>query len=175
MFRVEEYKKPEFEVTVEPDKEQVKLGGQVTAKIRGKYYFGAPVTQAKAKYRVFRDAYYHDYIPAGRFDWLYGSGYGYRRYWDQWYQPRPASSGELIKEGEGALGADGTLAVSFDTADAKTRWPDVDHSYRIEAEVTDASRRTIQGSGRVLVTRTQFYLYATVENGFYRPGDKVKV
>ncbi|MCH8841181.1 MAG: alpha-2-macroglobulin, partial [Planctomycetes bacterium] len=53
-FRVEEYKKPEFEVTVEAPQEPVALGERVTATIRAKYYFGSPVTQATVKYKVLR-------------------------------------------------------------------------------------------------------------------------
>ena len=173
-FRVEEYKKPEFEVSVTPEKSQVKLGGDVSVMIGAKYYFGAPVTDAKVKYRVFRDAYSHRYTPPGLYDWFYGRGYGRHSYWGHWYPRKTASSGELIKEGEGKIGKDGTLKVTFDTADAKKRWPDVDHRYRVTATVTDASRRAIDGSGAVTVTRNEFYLYVSVDNGFYRPGDKVK-
>jgi uncharacterized protein YfaS (alpha-2-macroglobulin family) len=53
-FRVEEYKKPEFEVKVEAPKEPVKLGDQIEATIQAKYYFGAPVTKGKAKIKVLR-------------------------------------------------------------------------------------------------------------------------
>ncbi|VAX36345.1 alpha-2-macroglobulin domain protein, partial [hydrothermal vent metagenome] len=48
-FRVEEYKKPEFEVTIDAPKEPVMLGEKITATITAKYYFGAPVTHAKVK------------------------------------------------------------------------------------------------------------------------------
>ncbi|HUG20036.1 MAG TPA: MG2 domain-containing protein, partial [Planctomycetaceae bacterium] len=51
-FRVEEYKKPEYEVTVDAPSDPVKLGELVTAKIVAKYYFGAPVTNAKVHYKV---------------------------------------------------------------------------------------------------------------------------
>src|SRR5205823_6052824 len=53
-FRVEEYKKPEFEVTVEAPREPVKLGDQIMATIHAKYYFGAPVSKAMVKYKVLR-------------------------------------------------------------------------------------------------------------------------
>ncbi|HEY3392497.1 MAG TPA: MG2 domain-containing protein, partial [Lacipirellulaceae bacterium] len=53
-FRVEEYKKPEFEVTVEAPTEPVMLGEKISATIRAKYYFGSPVTSATVKYKVMR-------------------------------------------------------------------------------------------------------------------------
>jgi len=48
LFRVEEYKKPEFEVTVKPAKTQAHLGEKIKAKIEARYYFGAPVAPSKA-------------------------------------------------------------------------------------------------------------------------------
>ncbi|MCL2624851.1 MAG: MG2 domain-containing protein, partial [Planctomycetaceae bacterium] len=54
-FRVEEYKKPEFEVTVDAPREPVMLGDTISAKITAKYYFGAPVTNATVKYKVLRE------------------------------------------------------------------------------------------------------------------------
>src|SRR5262249_20403439 len=51
-FRVEEYKKPEYEVTVEAPKDPIGLGDQTVATIQAKYYFGAPVINAKVKYKV---------------------------------------------------------------------------------------------------------------------------
>ena len=48
-FRVEEYKKPEFEVKVEAPKEPVMLGEKITATIKAKYYFGAPVTERQGQ------------------------------------------------------------------------------------------------------------------------------
>ena len=53
-FRVEEYKKPEFEVKVDAPTEPVMLGEKITATIKAKYYFGSPVTKAKVKYKVNR-------------------------------------------------------------------------------------------------------------------------
>ncbi len=53
-FRVEEYKKPEYEVMVDAPTEPVILGEKLTATIQAKYYFGSPVTRARVKYTVTR-------------------------------------------------------------------------------------------------------------------------
>ena len=75
-FRVEEYKKPEFEVKVEAPEGAGQLGEKITATIKAKYYFGAPVTHAKVKYKVLRTSYtQHTGIRAARWDWFYGRGY----------------------------------------------------------------------------------------------------
>ncbi len=88
-FRVEEYKKPEFEVTVEPDTTHTKLGEKITAVIKATHYFGSPVTDATVSYKVFREEYTHTYFFPGEWDWLYGDGYGlpwYEYPWFSWWE-----------------------------------------------------------------------------------------
>ncbi len=192
-FRVEEYKKPEFEVTVEPDRTHAKLGETLTAVIRARYYFGAPVTDATVSYKVFREEYSQTYYFPGRWDWLYGPGYGRSWYGYEWlpwwgeveccwapppwwwgYQPRSPVR-ELVKQGEGPIGPDGTLEVEIDTAPALRDHPDRDHRYVVEAEVRDASRRVIAGEGDVKVTRRAFYATVQTDRGYYRPGEEMAV
>jgi uncharacterized protein YfaS (alpha-2-macroglobulin family) len=217
-FRVEEYKKPEFSVTVTPAKTQARLGEKVTAKIEAKYYFGAPVALGSVSYKVFREDYHHVYWGPAEYDWLYGAGYGHDYYpypwfpwWGRWggfilgdlwpwpgdyayasawpnggyynryggdqeeMDRRSAESGtrhalrELVAQGDGQLKSDGTYDVEFDTAPALRELGDRDHRYTIEAEVRDASRRTITGQGDVKVTRQQFYAFAETKNGWYMP------
>ncbi|MBM4355551.1 MAG: alpha-2-macroglobulin, partial [Deltaproteobacteria bacterium] len=79
-FRVEEYKKPEFEVNVEAPSDPVALGEKIEAKVKARYYFGAPVTQAKVKYKVERTDYDARWYPVGIWDWFYGLGYWWFAY-----------------------------------------------------------------------------------------------
>ena len=64
-FRVEEYKKPEFEVNVEAPSAPVMLGEKVAATIKANYYFGAPVSEAKVKYKVTRTIADARWYPSG--------------------------------------------------------------------------------------------------------------
>ncbi len=188
-FRVEEYKKPEFEVKIEAPTEPVMLGDKITAKIEAKYYFGAPVTEAKVKYKVLRSSYTAVWYPMGYWDWFYGPGYWWYAYdyvwypgWKEWgcvrpapwwwYRPQPPP--ELVAEVEVPIGEDGVVNVEIDTSVAKAVQGDVDHRYEITAEVTDLSRRTIVGQGTVLVARKPFKVYAWVDRGHYRVGDVVR-
>jgi uncharacterized protein YfaS (alpha-2-macroglobulin family) len=189
-FRVEEYKKPEFEVTVDAPSEPVKLGDKITAKISAKYYFGAPVTEARVKYKVLRTTFNEPWFPPSRWDWLYGPGYwwfgeDYTWFpgWRRWGCSRPAPSWfwqapeqpEVVAEQEAEIGPDGTYEVTIDTAAAKQFHPNVDHSYQIQAEVVDQSRRTIVANGRVLVAREPFKVYVWTNRGYYRTGDTMEL
>jgi len=189
-FRVEEYKKPEFEVSVDAPTDPVMLGDKIKATIQAKYYFGSPVTDAKVKYKIVRTSYNSMWYPLGRWDWLYGPGYwwfpsdyGWYPGWRRWGCARPIPMGwgfhvqqppEVVAEGEMPIGPDGNADVEIDTAVAKLVHPDQDHQYTVTAEVVDASRRTIAGQGNVLVARKPFRVYAWVDRGYYRVGDTIR-
>ena len=189
-FRVEEYKKPEFEVKIEAPKDPVALGEKVTATVEAKYYFGAPVTDAKVKYKVLRTEHSGAWYPWTRWDWLFDTGYwwyGYDytwypgwKYWGcrrpiwPWWGWRPTPQPEVVAENEVEVDKDGKVKIEIDTALAKAIHGDRDHKYAITAEVTDKSRRTIVGTGNVLVSRRPFKVYAWVNRGHYRVGDVVQ-
>jgi hypothetical protein len=80
---------------------------------------------------------------------------------------------EIVAEREVPIGSDGTVQVEIDTSLAKAVHSDQDHSYSIQAEVTDQSRRTIVGAGNVLVARKPFEVFAWVDRGYYRVGDTI--
>jgi uncharacterized protein YfaS (alpha-2-macroglobulin family) len=188
-FRVEEYKKPEFEVQVEAPRGPVRLGEKVEATIKASYYFGAPVTSAKVKYKVLRTAYTERWYPRGSWDWMYGRGYwwfaadydwypgfgdwGCRRPVPIWWHT-PSGPPEVVLENETAIGPDGTVKVVIDTRAAQEMHGDQDHQYAITAEVVDESRRTIVGTGNVLVSRKPFQVFSWVDRGHYRVGDTVR-
>jgi uncharacterized protein YfaS (alpha-2-macroglobulin family) len=189
-FRVEEYKKPEFEVKVEAPEKPVALGNTFEVKVKADYYFGGPVKQGKVKYKVQRSTHTERWFPMGRWDWLFGSGYGWRASYYDWYPgarnwcfciPRypwvrwHSDPPELVAEGEATLKEDGTFSVKIDTALAKELHGSEDHRYEIEAEVTDASRRTIFGKGSVLAARRPFEVYVSLDRGYYNVGDSGSV
>ncbi|MGH9883582.1 MAG: alpha-2-macroglobulin family protein, partial [Pyrinomonadaceae bacterium] len=68
--------------------------------------------------------------------------------------------------------ATGKATLSFDTPRENYNQ---DFEYRIEARVTDASRREIIASDNVRVTRQRYYVYARPKQNIYRPQDKVTV
>ncbi len=189
-FRVEEYKKPEFEVKVSAPDKPVMLGEKIPAKIEAKYYFGAPVTEGKVKYKILRYEHSADWYPPLRWDWFYGRGYGWFGYnyvwypgWKEWgcvrpwpwWRHRPQGQPELVAEVETPIGKDGIISVEIDTGPAKAMLGDTDHRYEITAEVTDRSRRTITGKGTVIVARKPFKVYVWTGRGHYRAGDTVRV
>ena len=141
----------------------MQLGEKITAKITAKYYFGAPVTEARVKYKVLRTPHDERLVPAGavglalrrrllvvrgRLRVVPGLGaVGLHAAVAVVVSGGRPTQPEVVAESEAEIGPDGTLEVEIDTAAAKEFHPDQDHRYQIQAEVVDQSRRTIVADG----------------------------
>lgn len=189
-FRVEEYRKPEYEVTVEAPVEPVRLGDSFTAKVKATYFHGAPVRKAQVEITVKRGMVDEPWFPMGRWDWLYGRGTwwnvseaSWHPGWKDWgcLPPLPPwwpsnrwTPEEVVLKQTVAIGEDGTAAVTIDTATAKAIHGDLDAKYSIEARVTDASRREETANGEVVAAREPFRVVVWPTRGYAKPGDEIE-
>ena len=169
LFRLEEYKLPEYKVTVQtPEvdgrKKAFRLGDKVEATISAEYYYGGAVADASVEVLVYQKPFYHYWIPPHEFAWYYED------FQPQRYQ-YGGGNGQIIKRETLKTDAAGKVTLNFDTPrDASQDW-----EYFVEARVTDASRREIVGSDTVRVTRHRYYVYPRAEHNLYRPNDKVEI
>jgi uncharacterized protein YfaS (alpha-2-macroglobulin family) len=163
-FEVQEYRKPEYEVTVTSDKSRYLQGETIQATINARYYFGAPVAHGQVKYSVYRSRYYFPYwrVLWGTED--YDGG-------DDEYNDYDYGAQE-ISQGAGRLDADGLLKISVPTALDEEKRP---YRYRIEARVTDASNREISGSRSALVIYSTVVVLLDTNRYVYRAGDQAEI
>jgi hypothetical protein len=154
-FEVQEYKKPEYDVRVTPDKTRVLEGDSVSATIDARYYFGEPVNRAKVKYSIYRSRYWFPFWYDADEEQSEGSP-------DQYDD----ASGEQISEQEGHLDADGKLTISVPTTVSDNK---IDYRYRIEAGVTDAGGREISGTGWITATYGSFLVNVEPDRYFFEP------
>ncbi len=189
-FRIEEYRKPEYEVSVEAPAEPVKLGDKFTATVKANYFHGAPVGNAEVEIIVKRAALTERWFPGWRWDWLYGpgawwggAGATWHPTWRSWgcIPPNPPwwrgnrwTPDELILKKTVPIGEDGTARVEIDTAPAKEIHGDMDAKYAIEARVTDASRREERGNGSVIAARKPFEVVVWTNRGHAKSGDGIE-
>jgi len=134
VVRVEEYKRPKFQVKVEvPDKEfrlddEVEAGGEATA------YTGAPVDDALVRFRVVREVN----VP---YWWSYWHGIG------DWGESQEIAHGKVRTDSEGRFlirfRARPDLSVPRESQPVFT--------YEISVDVTDGSGETRSAAGRVRV------------------------
>jgi uncharacterized protein YfaS (alpha-2-macroglobulin family) len=171
LFRLEEYKLPEFKVTVQTPEENGKkkafrVGEKVEVNIQADYYFGGPVANATVEVLVYQNPFYHYWHPAREFSWFYEDMDSAQGRWGRSY-----GGGQIIKRETIKTDAGGKAMLTFDTP----RNSPQDFDYRVEARVTDSSRREIQGQGNVRVTRQRYYVYPHPDHNLYRPQDTVRV
>ncbi|MCP3964912.1 MAG: hypothetical protein GY750_11080 [Lentisphaerae bacterium] len=177
-FRVEEYRKPEFEVKVEPAGKNYMLGDNLKVKIKADYFFGVPVKNAKVRYKIYRSAVKKSLLPPEPWEWLYGKGYSDPvsnsslmpdHFWSV------SSPPELILDNQGVFNNNGELLVSVDTKLAKELYGDTEQQYKIVAEVTDQSRYTQTGENTMTLSSKPFQVICSTGQGFYRVGDIINL
>jgi uncharacterized protein YfaS (alpha-2-macroglobulin family) len=170
LFRLEEYKLPEFKVEVktpEQDgkKKAFRVGEKVEVEIQADYYFGGPVSNASVEVVVYQLPFYHYWYPRRDYPWYYDDIEFQRQ---NYY----GGQGSVVKRETIKTDATGKAKLSFDTPRENYGQ---DYEFRIEAHVVDSSRREIIASDRVRVTRQRYYVYPRPAQNIYRPKDKVTV
>ncbi|MFH1235006.1 MAG: MG2 domain-containing protein [Candidatus Diapherotrites archaeon] len=163
-FQVQEYRKPEFEVTVNPSKDVFIGGEKARVEIKAEYLFKAPVQNAKVLYRVYSSYYQspcYGYWKCVYYDEMAVSPYSS-------YMPYPYYGGQqLVTEGETTTDSEGKAFIEFDTnADREKR-------YQIEATVVDESNREVKGTGQITVAPAMFRLTVMPDKWWYAENEEV--
>lgn len=146
---VEEYKRPEFEVSLDKNLEAVTYGQPFTVTGKAKYYYGSPVPNAKVTYSISKEYF----IP-----------------WFCWYFPFRSNRQQNI-EGKTVTDKDGVFKIIFtpkEDEDNKTARYPLPQRYNITAFVVDAGGRAIQDSQRYTVSRQQKFFAIKSDKGFFR-------
>ncbi|HSU57549.1 MAG TPA: MG2 domain-containing protein, partial [Candidatus Dormibacteraeota bacterium] len=135
--RVEEYKRPKFQVTLEAPKTAAKLAEKVSLTGHAMTYAGAAVDAAPVRYRVVRQA---------RMPWWWG-----------WYgRPWRGSDSQEIAHGTVTTEVDGSFKIEF-TAKPDLKIPESDEPtfvYQVNADVTDSAGETRSAEQNILVGYT---------------------
>jgi uncharacterized protein YfaS (alpha-2-macroglobulin family) len=168
LFRLEEYKLPEFKVSIQtPEvdgkKKTFRLGEKVEVNIKAEYYFGGPVANADVEVLIYQRPFQPSWRPPPEYPWYYG---------DMSRKPSPywGGKGQQVKREVLKTDAKGLAKLTLDTPRNSQ-----DLEYSIEARVTDASRREIVASEKIRVTRQPYSVYLNPEHNIYRPQDKVRI
>lgn len=167
LFRIEEYKLPEFRVAVKTTDEKgvarsYRVGDTVEVAIEASYYFGGPVSNATVEAVVFQSPYYRYWFRERDYPWYFEAP-------DRGYRNR--GNGQIVKRATLTTDAAGRARLTFDTPAAANH----DFEYRIEARVTDSSRREITSSSSIRVTRAPYFAEARPAHWLYHPGDTIEV
>ncbi|NCA80318.1 MAG: hypothetical protein EOM76_09085, partial [Sphingobacteriia bacterium] len=143
-FRVEEYKRPKFEVKFLPVTGSYRLNETVKITGEAKAYAGNSIDGASVKYRVTRRASYP--------------------WWRWWWGSMPNSTEMAITNGEMTSDENGKFEIAFkaipDFATKKTTMPVF--TYTIYADVTDINGETHSATQSVSVGYISMYANAAI-------------
>ncbi len=118
VIQVDEYKRPTFEVRFDPYKEAYTMGDSVRVSAEAKTYAGAPVRNARVKYRVVRTEM-------------------------SWFRWQGAT--EELLSGETQTDADGKFYICARLTEPDYEAEHTYYIYKVSADVTDGAGETRQG------------------------------
>jgi hypothetical protein len=151
IFKVEDYRKPDYQVSISTDAEQYLDGDTVTIVVDTEYYFGEPVPNAEVSIaRFYADPYYSDY---------YGSS---SVSWSQPYNQQPIT---------GRTNDDGIFTTTVQTEVGSSYYQNswgsnlTTSTWGFEATVDDGSHQSVSGFTAIKVFDRAEYL--TVSTGSY--------
>ena len=146
-LRVEEYKRPKFEVTLDAPKTAAKLSEPVSLTGHAMNYTGAAVDGAAVKYRIVREV---------RMPW----------WWGWWRGGLPRGESQEIAHGTVRTDTDGSFKIEF-AAKPDPKVPEKDEPtfvFQINADVTDSAGETRSADRAIRVGYTALEAMISAED-----------
>lgn len=174
---VEEYRKPEYEVTIEAVTPNMVTGGKAHCRVKAKYYFGAPVTKAKIHYTAtFSPDYSARYRLLERPD--------YYSFYDRWnsFEYIDAASPESLLPISGSAITNDKGEALVDITVPKLKLSDennanvcqyYDRNMQVNATVTDLSLKSVEASGSIPVPAAAFNIAIEPMQTWITPGGTI--
>lgn len=163
-FRLEEYKLPEYKVSVTPTSENYRLGDTIQATIQAEYYFGGPVADAELTVQVRQKDYNHRWIQFHRYPWLYEDDFS----GGNW---QLNNTGEVILTQTLKTDSSGQAQIEFETPMQMNR----DLEYRITATLLDSAGREIITQNNIKVTSFSYYVQLKPAKTIITPGESAVI
>ncbi len=161
-FDIAEYKKPEFEVSVTPDKTAVLAGGSVNFGVDAEYYSGGLLKNAPTKWFIESSTYY--FTPSSKYNQYSFMDWDRDMYWE----PNQSTNNDTVDEGDGVTDENGHLDVQQTFGSSKNN---VSQQMSFYANVTDVAGNTVSGSTSVVVHQSEFYAGIRSEKYIGRQGE----
>ncbi|MCW5803709.1 MAG: Ig-like domain-containing protein [Deltaproteobacteria bacterium] len=172
-FRVEEFRRPEFEVAAQAGQGPFLVGGGGDVTVTAKYFAGGPLAGAPASWYV--TAAQTSFTPPNRDDYTFGSwtpwwggydldaGYGYRRGYRGYSGYKPPKTWQLPSKTD----ATGAHVLHMDWKSIKPAMP---MSVTATASVTDVNRQTWTSAATMIVHPSTAYVGLRARRPFVEKG-----
>lgn len=166
LFRLEEYKLPEFTVQVTPavdakgNPKLFRVGEAIEAEVHATYAFGGPVAGARTQINVYAKSYTPLWEPKRRFPWYHEQQHFYG-----WGNGEHLATLDLVTD------ETGIARISY----APDWQAEGDLELHFEARVIDSSRREVSGEGQVRASRTAYHVHLEPAHRIYHPGEELEI
>ena len=167
-FRVEEFRRPEFEVAAEANPGSSHVGSSSVLSASASYFSGGPLANANVRWSV--SATPTSYSPPGWDEYTFGTWtpwWNYRCWWD-----RPLAARATNQVQEGRTDSKGKAELSVDFLSVSPPRP---HTLQAEATVQDVNRQTWTSQTSVLVHPARVYVGLKSQRTFVEKGEPLKL
>ena len=175
-FQIQEFRRPEFEVTARNETTgPYFVGGRATVAVEASYYAGGPLPNADVTWMVSTSP--SSYSPPNWPDFVFGKWipwwYDYRSpYLDEVYGIWPPYEETKVETFSGLTDATGNHYLQIDFEQAEELRP---YSILAEATVMDVNRQAWAGTTSLLVHPAELYVGLRSERTFVQRGQPLKI
>jgi len=134
--RVEEYKRPKFEVMIDTLDVDYKLGDTVAVTGHAKTFVGTPLDEVSVRYRITRSQVFP--------------------YWS-WWRPYPSMPDQEIANGETMTRKDGSFEIDVPLVTGNEVNKSVIYNYKINVDVLDISGETRSAESSIKASSTSVF------------------
>ena len=173
-FQIQEFRRPEFEVTTKVESEApFFVGGKANVAVEAKYYAGGGLANADANWTVTASP--TNYTPPNRGDYTFGVWTPWWRVYDygeMGYGGGRGYAGGSSQSFKGITDASGKHLLKIDFESVNPARP---CTISASASVMDVNRQTWSSSTSLLVHPADLYVGIKTERTFVQKGEKIEV
>jgi len=163
-LQVQEFRRPEFEVTAKTETESpLFVGGRADVSVAATYFAGGGLQNTEVKWQVTSRP--TNYTPPNRSDYTFGK-------WFPWWIRESDSGGTKTQELTGRTDPGGKHRLRIDFDSVKPSRPS---SVSAQASVTDVNRQTWTSTATMLVHPADLYVGLKSEKTFVQQGEPLVV
>lgn len=162
-FQVQEFRRPEFEVTTKASEGPLFIGDHANTTVTAAYYAGGGLANAEVRWHVTSRP--TQYTPPNRSDFIFGT-------WIPWWIPRGEEGEENSQDFTAHTDAAGKHNLRIDFDSVKPARPS---SVVAQASVTDVNRQTWTSSTTMLVHPADLYVGLKSDRTFVQKGEPLQV
>ena len=156
-IRVEEYKRPSFEVSIGEPGSPLRLNRNAVLEGKARYYFGLPVASGEVQWTVER-------VPL------------YPPWWHWWYGPSAVTAPQVVASGSSPLDAEGGFEISFvpRADERKSKIAGLTFNYRLAVDVTDEGGETRSAERSVRLGFVSVAAEISSDESFFSVGEEAE-